>query len=247
MFEISENSKNENDDDLASKGRLVENLGNLTRPRGSSASFSDTGESWLARDPDRFYGGNAGWNIITWSIDLNTCGGNTACPFEVSDGIILQIVDDAYNNNSLDYDEEPNSWTFTLIATDGGGLSDSKEVTVKLTNVNEPPVWIDGALVANVKENVNDNEELFNMNDLISDPDAADAGNITFALVAGQDAGGLFSLIDDSLLVASTSLDYETKQEYIIQVQASSTPPPPTPLSSRPSKLDNSRSAVLFQ
>ena len=110
--------------------------------------------------------------------------------------------------NSAPNYEVKNSYTVTVVVTDRGGLSRTKEVTVTVQDVNEPPV-ITGASTASITEN---STELTLATYNVTDPDANDTHTWTMK------DGNAFSLLPDrgssSVLSFKSSPDYETRSSY---------------------------------
>ena len=90
----------------------------------NTASGTNIGDAFTATDPDR--------DTITWSL-----GGTDAGLFAISSGGISsggQLSTNAVLNH-----EDSASRTFTVIASDGQGGTDSVTVNVTVTDVTEPP------------------------------------------------------------------------------------------------------------
>jgi len=107
-----------------------------------------------------------------------------------------------------------NVYNITVMVSNGT-LSDSKAVTVTVTNVNEAPVSLVCPSV--IAENSGPNAVLGTFS--TTDPDAGDS--FTYALAAGTGDGdnALFNIIGGQLR-ANANFDFETKSSYSIFVRA---------------------------
>ena len=114
--------------------------------------------------------------------------------------------------------EIKNSYSILVRATDNGGLSIEKELTVLVTNVNEAPENL--ALSATV---VAENAVAGTVVGILSaqDIDAGDALTYAFASGNGQnDSGNSFFEIEGNVLKSKQPFDFETKNSYSIFVKA---------------------------
>ena len=149
--------------------------------------------------------------------------------FEVADGM-LKLVDGA----SLNY-EDGDSVTVNVTVTDSDGLTDSAEVTVTVTDVNEDPsveitspaeVPMKDGLMSNltVPENMTGPPPLALIT--VTDPDAADAGALTGrdGMAATTVDDERFEVILDPIgglwlaLKADVMLDHEAEADGMIDV-----------------------------
>ncbi len=99
-----------------------------------------------ASDPDTY---NTAFSTLSFFIEENI-DDNTAndVPFEVDENGLVTVVD----ASKLDYETKP-TWTFNVKVTDGETEPQVVEVTVKLSNENEPPTLDLGANAWDVVEN----------------------------------------------------------------------------------------------
>ena len=107
---------------------------------------------------------------------------------------------------ALDYETKA-SYSATVSVSDGNGGSDSIEVTINVTNVNEAPVFSDGSSTTrSVAENTASGQ---NIGRAVSATDPEN-GTLTYTL-GGTDASS-FSIVSTSgQLQTRAALDYETK------------------------------------
>lgn len=120
------------------------------------------------------------------------------------------------DGQDLDF-ETRDTYSFGLIATDGGGLSATATITVTLTNVNEPPVLEDTSRA--VRENSESGTVIEDGGGPImaSDPDQGDL--LLYTIVGGNDAG-IFKIgpCTGKLEVVLAQLDHEAKAFYDLTV-----------------------------
>jgi VCBS repeat-containing protein len=148
----------------------------------------------VAADPD------AG-DTITWSLS-----GADAALLSIDAGGNVTL------NASADF-EAKSSYSFDVVATDGGGLSDSQAVTLSINNVNEAPTVTSGDSVS-VNENAVASTIVYTA--AVSDPDAGDT--ISWSL-SGTDAA-LLSIDAGGNVTLNASADFEAKSSYSFDVVA---------------------------
>ena len=107
--------------------------------------------------------------------------------------------------------ETKSSYSVTVTASDSGGLSDSIDVTITVTDVDEAPV-ITGDAAPNYAENGTAAVATYSA----TDPESA---TITWSL-EGDDAAD-FEISDGGVLTFRSPPDYETKSSYSVTVTAS--------------------------
>jgi VCBS repeat-containing protein len=115
-------------------------------------------------------------------------------------------------NSAADY-EAKSSYSINVVATDDGLLTDSKAVTINVTNVNEAPSVTSGA-TGTVAENALTSTVVYTAT--ATDPDAGDT--VSWSL-SGADAGA-FNIDSAGKLRLNNPADYETKSSYSINVIA---------------------------
>ena len=207
VLEDQANKAPEFDDD-ASYSRTIDE--NVTPDTALDQNPANVGDVVTATDPND--------DNLTYSLS-----GNDAGSFMIgsSDGQISAKM-------KLDH-EAKSSYTVTVKATDPSGLSDSVEVTIKVTNVdeaptitrtdaltNQAPTFPSAATTREVAENTVAGEG-------IGAPVAAtDADNdaLTHAL-SGTDAASFDIISATGQLQTKAALDYETKITYSVTVTAS--------------------------
>ena len=116
----------------------------------------------------------------------------------------------------LDY-EAKSSYMVTVTATDPHGLSDSVDVAIKVTDVDEPPEITVGGLVITGKGAIDYEENGMSMvaTYMALGPDAASA---TWSL-SGADMGD-FNISRAGVLTFRSAPNYETKRIYMVTVNA---------------------------
>ena len=122
---------------------------------------------------------------------------------------------------ALDY-ETKSSYSVTVSVSDGNGGSDSIEVTINVTDVdeagNDPPTFTDGSSTTrSVAENTASGQ---NIGDAVAATDSDSGDTLTYTL-GGTDASS-FSIVSTSgQLQTKAALDYETKTSYSVTVSVS--------------------------
>ena len=145
-----------------------------------------------------------------------TLGGTDAASFS-----IISTSGQLQTNAPLDY-ETKTSYMVTVTVSDGNNGSDSIDVTINITDVddaaeNDAPVFTDGTSTTRaIAENTAAGEK-------IGDPvSATDADNdvLTYSL-SGTDASSFSINSTTGQLQTSAELDYETKTSYTVTVSVS--------------------------
>ena len=117
---------------------------------------------------------------------------------------------------ALDY-EGTSSYSVTVTATDGGGLTAGITVTITTTNVNEAPSFAGSATTVSVAENTASG---VNIGELIKATDL-DAGDTLAYTLGSTAADGHFAINADSgQLKTKGTLDYESTSSYSVTVTA---------------------------
>ena len=119
----------------------------------------------------------------------------------------------------------PNSWTATVNAVMGTGLSTSTDITITLLEVEQPPYFTTTDLSINVTEG-SSGTALYNLSRIVADPNTWDnpvATKLTITIVDG-DTGGVF-LIQNGVLIVSplAVLDYEDIYFYNLTISVTDT------------------------
>ncbi len=157
----------------------------------------------IATDPDT----TAPNNTLTFAIT----SGNTGGAFAIDNSGKITVADSAV----LDLETNP-TFTLTVHVTDGGGLVDTANVTIDLSEINEAPTANDATF--SVDENSASGTVVGTV--VASDPDTTAPNNtLTFAITSGN-TGNAFA-IDNSgkVTVANTaSLDFESNPIFNLTV-----------------------------
>ncbi|MBK7896810.1 MAG: cadherin domain-containing protein [Candidatus Promineifilaceae bacterium] len=144
------------------------------------------------------------------SLTYNIIAGNTNNPFAVTTAGKIVVN----NTNLLDFETTP-AFTLTIAVNDGANPAVNATVNINLKDVNETPT-VNNATFA-IAENSSNATAVGTLN--FSDPDAADAGNLTFGILSGN-TGGAFAINNNGQLSVANSaaLDYETTPSFTLSV-----------------------------
>ena len=171
----------------------------------NTASGTNIGSAVSATDADN--------DTLTYSL-----GGTDASSFS-----IVSTSGQLQTSAALDY-ETKKSYSVTVSVSDGNGGTDSIDVTINVTDVNETPVSANNApaftedtsTTRSIAENTTSGT---NIGSAVSATDA-DNDTLTYSL-SGTDASS-FSIVSTSgQLQTSAALDYETKTSYSVTVSVS--------------------------
>ncbi len=162
----------------------------------NTASGQDIGNPVAATDPDA--GGT-----LTYSL-----GGDDAASFG-----IVSTTGQIRTAAALDF-EDKHEYNVTVTVTDGD-LTDTIDVTINVTDVNEPPAFGEGAEASRtVAENTAAGQDI-GAAVSATDPDSGDT--LTYSL--GGTDGASFAIVSTSgQLRTAAALDFETKNQYDVTV-----------------------------
>ncbi|XP_033733451.1 protocadherin Fat 4-like [Pecten maximus] len=127
-------------------------------------------------------------------------------------------------NEPLDYANRP-EYTVTMTAQDSGGLTVTQELLVKVMDENSPPtnILLNGQSASEIQ--VNENEHDISIGTLKAVD--SDEGQIFTYNIVSTDTG-LFEIVDDQLrVVTDAKLDYESVEEYMIEIFVADNGVPP--------------------
>ncbi|WP_051947476.1 BspA family leucine-rich repeat surface protein [Muricauda sp. MAR_2010_75] len=112
---------------------------------------------------------------------------------------------------TLDFETDP-EYTVTIGVSDGNGGTDSKDITISVTDVDEAPIMGDQGFDA--AEDITDADEIGTV--VATDPEGA---TLKFDIIV--DDSGLFEIDENGVLslLAGKTLDFETLTEHTITVE----------------------------
>ena len=144
-------------------------------------------------------------NTLTYSL-----GGTDADAFGID-----EANGQLRTSAALDY-ETRSSYSVTVVAEDSEGASDSIEVTIAVTNANEPPSFDSTSTTRSVAENADPGHD-------IGDPVAAmdpDSGDTLTYLLGGPDAAAFDIDEANGQIRTRDALDHEAKASYSVRMVA---------------------------
>ncbi|GEM_PF-996533 len=135
------------------------------------------------------------------------------------DNSLFELVGNQLKTASrFDY-EGNNSYSIRVRATDTGGLSYEKAITISVIDVNENPTDIALANMS-VAENLPAGAVVGTASG--TDPDAGQNATMTFSLPSGYADNSLFQVVGSQLMTKAV-FDYETRSSYSIRLRATDT------------------------
>ena len=148
------------------------------------------------------------WNS-TYTMTY-TLGGTDADSFDID-----SETGRLKTNSALNY-ESKNTYAVTITATDDDDFSSTIDVTINVTDVNEPPRFSANSITLSVDENTDADE---NIGDPVSatDPDADDT--LDYSLL-GKDRLRFSMDSETGQLKVKAKLDYEKKKSYSVLIRA---------------------------
>ena len=122
-------------------------------------------------------------------------------------------------HESPDYETKP-SYSFTVVATDGAGLSTEQAVTLAVTNLDDNgPVFSSSGTATAIAENTATGAAVYTA--VATDSDYVEEASVTYSLKDGAGDGSRFSINGSTGVVTlNESPDYETKPSYTFTVVA---------------------------
>ena len=140
-----------------------------------------------------------------------TLSGTDAASFS-----IVSTTGQLQTNAALD-DEIQTSYSVTLTVSDGS-LTDSIDITITVTDVNEAPVFTEGVSTRRaIAENTASGE---NIGSVVAATDADTGDTLTYTL-SGTDAASFSIVSTTGQLQTRAALDYETESAYSVTVSVS--------------------------
>ena len=119
--------------------------------------------------------------------------------------------------------EHTSYYKFAVVATDGGGLNATANVSVFVLDVNEPHNFPVDSVTASVLENVPPNTFVYHAQVEDEDFNTTAAGQITYSIVAG-DPQGVFAVENKadggSIRISKPIVDREKKAVYVLTIKA---------------------------
>ena len=138
-----------------------------------------------------------------------------ALTYSIIDGEGLFVIDANSGaitlTGALDY-ETATTHTITVQVEDGYGATDTAEVTINVTNVNEAPEFAQETYSATLAEDAESGSAVITV--AATDADADDT--LTYSITGGN---GLFAINDDGEITLTGALDFETATTHTFTIQ----------------------------
>ncbi|XP_021371826.1 cadherin-23-like isoform X5 [Mizuhopecten yessoensis] len=156
-------------------------------------------------------------DIISYDITAATNSGTSVFTIDSTSGSITL-------SSALDY-ETTTSYVITVVATDGGGSTDTGSVTVSVTNVNDnSPIFSPSAYVVEMAESTAASATV--VTTTCADADASDT--VTYSIASGN-TGSKFAVSAAGEITLAATIDYDTETTfYTLSVEATDSPTPAT-------------------
>lgn len=157
------------------------------------------------------------------SISVSSDSMNCSC-FELSEVVMTaegEYAVDLYANTILDYESFPNGIRVIITATNSENmeLSTSQELTIVITDVNEPPVFPLSHYEVGVLEGAPVGSEVIQLR--AADPDSGTNGELTYTITNSDDGNNYLSLDSNlGILRTASSIDYESVTSIELTVMA---------------------------
>ncbi|KAL3659514.1 hypothetical protein V7S43_015504 [Phytophthora oleae] len=111
--------------------------------------------------------------------------------------------------------EDCNMYYLNVIVKDLGGLTDTKQVEIRVVDTNESPVFL--KLMGDIDENSPENTTILIAHDTIStDPE----GDMVMYRINTTTTGLPFAFLDNQLIVSRAQLNYEVTSKYTFTIEA---------------------------
>ena len=161
---------------------------------------------------------NVSTSMVIFDADATDADGDELT-YSVSGADADKVTVDADNgevrfNESPDYESGKTSYVFTVTASDGS-LTDTIDVTLNVTDVNEPPAYVSSTASASVAEDAA-------VSTVVYTADASDEDGDTLTFSLGGTDGSLLT-IDSTTgeVTLNASPNYENKDQYLFTITAS--------------------------
>ena len=178
-------------------------------------TFTDGDSTTRTVAENTTFGTNIGSTVAATDADEDTLtyslGGTDAASFS-----IVSTTGQLQTKNALDY-ETKREYTVTVSVSDGKGGTDSINITINVTDVNEPPTFTEGdSTTRTVAENTATGT---NIGAAVS---ATDANNDTLTYTLGGTDAAAFSIVSTTgQIQTKAALDHEKNDTYSVTVSVS--------------------------
>ena len=163
----------------------------------NTAANTNIGSAVAATDPDD--------DTLTYTL-----GGTDASSFS-----IVSTSGQLRTNAALNYESDA-SYSVRVSVSDGNGESDSIDVTINVTDVNEAPIFASSTATRSIAENTGSGEDI---GSAVSATDPDD-DTLTYTL-GGTDASSFRINSTTGQLRTRAALDYEAKSSYSVTITVS--------------------------
>ena len=171
-----------------------------------SVNYAENGDgavaTYTASDPEKA--------TINWSLSGEDAG--LFSDVSINDGVLLQFTNPPDHEEPGDANTD-NDYLVTIKASDGTNTV-TKDVTVTVTDVNEPPAFSETPATRTVDENTETGQDI---GDPFAASDLDDGETLTYTL-GGVDVASFGLDTSSGQLQTKVDLDYETKNRYTVTV-----------------------------
>ena len=207
---------------LVSRVLVTINVTNVNETLGNNTpSFTDGTSTTRTVAENTASDTNIGTAVAATDADSGDTLTYTLSGTDASSFSIVSTSGQLQTSAALDY-ETKNTYSVTVSVADGNGGTDSIDVSISVTDVdeagNDPPTFTDGtSTTRSVAENTASGT---NIGTAVAATDSDSGDTLTYTL-GGTDAAS-FSIVSTSgQLQTSAALDYETKKSYTVTVSVS--------------------------
>ena len=207
---------------LVSRVLVTINVTNVNETLGNNTpSFTDGTSTTRTVAENTASDTNIGTAVAATDADSGDTLTYTLSGTDASSFSIVSTSGQLQTSAALDY-ETKNTYSVTVSVADGNGGTDSIDVSISVTDVdeagNDPPTFTDGtSTTRSVAENTASGT---NIGTAVAATDSDSGDTLTYTL-GGTDAAS-FSIVSTSgQLQTSAALDYETKKSYSVTVSVS--------------------------
>ena len=158
-------------------------------------------------------------------VFLNISSANCNNCFRVVSNAMETAQFDITVNGPLDFETFPEGYTVTLTAFDNGDprLTTTYDLSVSVTDENEPPAFPQEAYEANILEGAPVGTEIIWLE--AADPDTGTNAQITYSVTSSDEFASLFTLHEETGTISTAAdIDYEVTTSVQLSVTARDTP-----------------------
>ncbi|HXV11870.1 MAG TPA: cadherin domain-containing protein, partial [Burkholderiales bacterium] len=144
--------------------------------------------------------------------------------YQISNAGVITLTAAGAAGAANDFETGANSFVHNVTAADAAGNTDTADITLSLTNLNDNAPRIDDAVAAPLNENSANGTAVYDVNEFFTGNDTDIDGQALNYSIIGGNTGGAFTIDAATGLISvanTAALDFETTPVFNLTIQAS--------------------------